>query len=150
MQNSLICCRCRFASAIMTTVGITDDSHFNYLFCMNNYVVKYVACSELHPQNRRLSLGLFKRFRPYRVPDNCIPHKREEGVYFLIVFKKIGPFKLIICVGSFEHLLGLIHWHLVPIAGKRSGGLLIGRLCCFCCFCFHFNFSSAQFFRSKL
>lgn len=93
----------------MTTVGITDDTHFNYLFCVNNYVVKYVVCSELHPQNQRLSLGLFKRSRPYRVPDNCIPYKREEGVYFLTVFKKIGPFKLIICVGLFEHLLGLVH-----------------------------------------
>lgn len=96
----------------MTTVGITDDTHFNYLFCMNSYVVKYVVCSELHPQNQRLrplKRGLFKRSRTYRVPDNCIPHKREEGVYFLTVSKKIGPFKLIICVGSFEHLLALIH-----------------------------------------
>lgn len=120
--NNLICCTSCFTSAIMTTVGIIDGTHFNYLLCMNNYVVKCAACSELCPQNRRLRLGLFKRPRPHEVPDNCIPHKREEGVNFVTVFKKMGPFKLIICVGSFEHLLGLIHQHLVPTAGNRPGG----------------------------
>lgn len=105
----------------MTTVGITDDTHFNCLLCMNNYVVKCAVCIELHPQNPRLRLGLYERARPYQVPDNCIPHKREEGVYFMTVFKKMGPFKLIICVGSFEHLLGLIHQHLVPTADTGLG-----------------------------
>lgn len=121
VQNNLICCTSRFTSAIMTTVGITDDTHFNYLLCMNNYVVKCAVCSELHPQNQRLRLGLYERARPYKVPDNCIPHKREERVYFMTVFKKMGSFKLIICVGWFEHLLGLIHQHLVPTADTGLG-----------------------------
>lgn len=122
VQSNLIYCTSQFTSAIMTTVGITDDTHFNYLLCMNNYVVKCAVCSEWHPQNQSYRLGLFKRAKPYKVPDNCRPHKREEGVYFMTVFKKMAPFKLIICVDSFEHLLGLIHQHQVPTVGNRAGG----------------------------
>lgn len=122
VQNNLICCTSPFTSAIMTTVGTTDGTHVNYILCMNNYAVKCAACCELLPQNQRLRLGLFKRPRPHKVPDNCTPHKREEGVYFMTVFKKMGAFKLIICAGSVEHLLGFIHQHLVPAVGNGPGG----------------------------